>query len=309
MKLEKISNEIIDEIAPCYYLDEASSSLDVAYKLYQKNNFPPFSSVLVGKQTKGRGQRGHIWQSDDANIYAAIRLPKDGIFNTDALAPILGTIIVDSLFTTLNSKKKFKDVEFYLKWTNDILLKHCNTYYKIGGMLIEEKDNALFAGIGINIKASPILSPKSTDFTLSASHLEEFYNLEEETVFTIWSTLVYSIYLCYKKEIEKNAKNTLCLSEFSNMTTQDFEYFAQKNILEKANNYLAFANEEIQIIEAMVSDDFDYDENNEIVQEYYGVLKRISTEKQSFGGIVIDVRNGEYKGLRTFLNGRIKPLQ
>ncbi len=287
---------------PCYELDEATSSLDIAKQLVDEGRFPEWSSVIVGRQTAGRGQMRHEWHSPSGNMYAALRLPMDGIFNSHAAAPILGGIIVENLKKNLNFPKKNKKNDFCLKWTNDILITSCNNYYKIGGILLEEKNNSLFAGIGINVNSSPQFIIKNTDTTLSASHLCEHFCMENYILHDLWSTLVYYIYLCYKESDLRLLQK--CSEEISDFTFVEKDYEVQKLALERTNKYLAFTNEEIQVVDALTFEDFDYDSEGEQICTYRGKLREISLKKESLGGLVVDTNVGR----RTFLNGRIRTI-
>ena len=151
--------------ASVFVTDSATSSLDVAHSLIRDNIFPAFSSVLCRSQTSGRGQLRRNWSSPEGNIYAALCLPNIPPFSTEAAAPALGGIIVHAL----NSM----GYEVYLKWPNDILQKNPdNTWRKVGGILLEERQDTLIAGIGINIASAPDKSDLRSDYLTEAGVLQ-----------------------------------------------------------------------------------------------------------------------------------------
>lgn len=140
---------------------EASSSFDVAQALLSKNVLAPWESVLVTSQTAGRGQLRRHWSSPCGNVYAAWRLPMEPPFTEAYAALVVGCVVAEG-FQALG-------VPVRLKWPNDILLHD----KKIGGILLEERDNVLVAGIGINVYSSPSTAELRQDFAVPTSSLRE----------------------------------------------------------------------------------------------------------------------------------------
>ncbi len=282
----------------CYSFEKATSSLDVAYALYNENSLNIWDSVLVAKQTAGRGQVGREWESPTGNLYAALRLPNDGLFSTHALAIIVGGILVEKLNDIFSEKclsASFPaNASFRLKWTNDILIRDCNNYFKSGGILVEEKGNCLLCGIGINLLSAPIFSEKLEKNAINPSYISKYYKLGDLSINALWQRLVHSIYLCYiSKTLGVKASNQ-----------DEINFLLQRNALKTAQKLLAFKNEEVYISEALILEDFDYGENREQITEYTGILREISLEKSSLGALVIDTSYGK----RTFIAGRVRPL-
>lgn len=121
----------------------ATSSLDVAHALAQRGMLNVWDSVLCASQTSGRGQLRRPWQSPPGNIYAALRLPLGEAFDTEGASVLVGTMLAHA----------FNDcgIPVRLKWPNDLLLHDG----KCGGILLEERNHVLLAGIGINVISSP----------------------------------------------------------------------------------------------------------------------------------------------------------
>ncbi len=297
---------------PCYSAEQATSSLDLAYSLYKQNELPEWTSVLVASQSAGRGQVGRTWTSPKGNIYAAIRLPKRGLFSSHTSAPIIGGAIVQALRNIFLEKNPHLDTasqpEFLLKWTNDIIIKHCNDYFKVGGILLEEKNDCLLCGIGLNINSAPSLSDNLDENALKASYFSHFFNIEDYTINSIWQRLVYSIYLCYLSrtlEMEEAmlAQNVLHARN-PNFSSSYADFCIQSNALLTSNNFLAFKNAKVSICEALILEEFDYDANNSQITEYTGILREISLEKDSLGALIVDTSLGR----RSFISGRVRPL-
>ncbi len=301
ISLETKEISLINESVPCYIFDELNSTFDAAYELLEKNEFNTWSSVLAYSQNKGRGQLRHNWSSPKGNLAGTLRIPKPSFFDCDAIAPIIGGILLNFLKINFDNKRTENSANFQLKWTNDLLINTKNNYFKIGGILVEERKDALFVGIGINVFTKAIFSLDNNN-SLPARYLCEFYDMEEDTIFSLWIKLVKYINLCYftqsSNTVDIALKDTLQAFEIKN------NFLLQQDFLRNANNYLAFRDKKVIISNALVSCAFDYANDGSQITEYTGILRDISLDKSSLGGIVIDTQYGR----RTFLSGSIRPL-
>lgn len=130
--------------AVLYEAMDISSVLDLSFQLLREGRFPAFSGVVARSQTKGRGRHGRVWVSPPGHLYASLRLP-DGPPYEGSLAPIaLGYELSEALERTLQ-------VKTLIKWPNDLLLER----KKVAGVLLECREGAVVAGVGINLKAPP----------------------------------------------------------------------------------------------------------------------------------------------------------
>lgn len=165
---------------PCFIADSASSSLDIAHKLVEQGCFPEFASALCLSQSQGRGQLRRPWASKEGNLYAALRLPENYPFNEEVAAPALGALLVEALNSFGYSCQ--------LKWPNDIIQYQNGTWVKVGGILLEERNDALIAGIGLNLTHAPDASQLRKDYLFPAGILEKQKNtkniLNSEKYFT-----------------------------------------------------------------------------------------------------------------------------
>ncbi len=164
-----------------------TSSLDVAHALAAAGVLPEWGAVLAVSQRAGRGQLRRPWESPPGNIYAALRLPADGVFATETAAIALGCLFAES-FAALG-------VPVQLKWPNDLLLGDA----KIGGMLIEEKLGVVLAGIGINLVSAPPPEALRQGWAVPAASLAD--RDISATPLTLWRHLVEGALFCYEAQV------------------------------------------------------------------------------------------------------------
>ncbi len=126
-----------------------SSALDVAWELHRRGVFPIWSAVLAFSQWAGRGQLRREWSSPPGNLYAALHWPSGALesagFAPQSLSLVVGLCLLESI------EKMFEVKSLSLKWPNDLL----RDGRKVGGVLLEERGEALLAGIGLNLESAP----------------------------------------------------------------------------------------------------------------------------------------------------------
>lgn len=187
-----------------------SSSLDVAWQLLKKDCLNKWDSVLAIRQWSGRGQLKRPWHSPIGNIYAALNcFPLDKFPNV-SLPVIMGFCVV----------KAFKElgINLFLKWPNDLILNK----KKVGGVLIEEKNQDILTGIGLNLNVFPSIS-QERDFKVL---LPETLGMSGKSLgpITWWLRLVQKIVLCYDELcLAKENKN-----EFVGDVEQIMEFVDKK---------------------------------------------------------------------------------
>lgn len=130
-----------------HYFGTVTSTFDEAWRLYGEGRFPVWDSVIAKSQTGGRGQMRRNWVSPPGNLYWTVRLPPVDPFDSPAAAVALGALITNALCDL--------DCQALLKWPNDVVVRTKDGIAKIAGILLEEKDGCIMAGIGINISAAP----------------------------------------------------------------------------------------------------------------------------------------------------------
>jgi BirA family biotin operon repressor/biotin-[acetyl-CoA-carboxylase] ligase len=167
----------------CFLCGPCSSSLDVAWHIAASGRLELWDSVICSSQWAGRGQMRRSWMSFPGNLYAAWRwpVPPQG-WNT--LLPLVVGYVVRCFFAD-------HGIELQIKWPNDLLLEG----RKIGGILIEEKQNVILVGVGINLVASPSQAMLRNESCMPAGNLAEFF---AKTDFVqLWAKLVSRGRSCY----------------------------------------------------------------------------------------------------------------
>ncbi len=192
---------------PLYLTGDCSSTLDIANVLCRKNLFPLWSSVLSASQNSGRGQMRRKWFSPQGNLYAALRLPLEGPFTGTAAATAIGALIAETLTNM--------DLPVLLKWPNDLIQEQQKAssdekeFCKVAGILLEEKNDALIAGIGINLDSCPGREHLRDQHALPAgipqgrnkkTNPEKFVS-----IFTLWVNLAAGIFSCYTEQCNQKS--------------------------------------------------------------------------------------------------------
>jgi len=129
-------------------LDAIDSTNDFLKGLSAQQDLENFTVVTAENQTKGKGQRGAVWNSEVGKNLIMSVLVRD--FLTDINA-IFNLNIAFSLAVIAALKKK-NIPDLSIKWPNDIL----SANKKIGGILIEnsiKSDAAILSivGLGLNV--------------------------------------------------------------------------------------------------------------------------------------------------------------
>lgn len=146
---------------------ECSSSMDVAWRCVEGDDFSAWDSVLAVSQTAGRGRHGRIWISPPGNLHAAWRWPaltKENFPDPDwknMISLLAGYVIAKAL-------QELSGIDIRLKWPNDLLAGD----RKIGGILTEIRSDLVIVGIGININACPTDADLRHGSAVPATHLE-----------------------------------------------------------------------------------------------------------------------------------------
>ncbi len=194
---------------PVFTFGHVGSVLDEAWALVAEDIFPIWASALALSQNQGRGQTRRLWHSPVGNVYAALRLPLEGPFLTTAAAPALSVFLAQAL----------QSVGYFLriKWPNDLVLQgtSAHTALKVGGILLEERQGVLMAGIGLNVVEAPCANILRENHALPAGCLGAFdmgkscitiennscFSHENPTAECLWLHLVSGLYFWYKKKL------------------------------------------------------------------------------------------------------------
>ncbi|MDE1191895.1 MAG: biotin--[acetyl-CoA-carboxylase] ligase [Arachidicoccus sp.] len=129
-------------------LNETDSSNNYASNLILSGNAIHGDAVFAKHQTKGKGQRGKLWNDESGkNIALSVMLEMAGI-QSDKQFGLIATVAL-SVFDII---KKYTSDEAKIKWPNDIYWRD----RKAVGILIENKFSGQFwqwaiAGMGVNV--------------------------------------------------------------------------------------------------------------------------------------------------------------
>ena len=132
------------------YFSFTESTNDDAFKFINNNEAQNGMLVITDNQTNGRGRRGNQWFSSPGNnLTFSLILTKSNNYDLSLFSILIGVAIIKGI-------KKFTNIDCTLKWPNDIILNN----KKIGGILIETKNNSNFfvIGIGLNVNQQEIPS-------------------------------------------------------------------------------------------------------------------------------------------------------
>jgi BirA family transcriptional regulator, biotin operon repressor / biotin---[acetyl-CoA-carboxylase] ligase len=127
------------------YLEQTPSTMDLAKELARKG-CPAFTTVVAGRQARGRGRLRRFWSSKEGGLYFTVVLrPR---------IPVLWSSRVNFLasFTLASILRQGYGVAAGLKWPNDILVDG----RKLCGLLSEmesegEQVSFINIGIGLNV--------------------------------------------------------------------------------------------------------------------------------------------------------------
>lgn len=129
-----------------YSYDEIDSTNTEALRL-AKEGAEHGTLVTAKKQYAGRGRRGRIWESEDAdNIYMSLLLRPE--FSAEK-APMLTLVMAYSVAKILREKEM---VDVKIKWPNDLVIGKKKICGILTEMKMEErKISSVIIGVGINV--------------------------------------------------------------------------------------------------------------------------------------------------------------
>lgn len=148
-----------------------TSTFDALWYLQQQSELEPWTSLLASCQAEGRGQMRREWVSPRGNVYVSLILPEHAIFQHEGAAIALGYLVTCAL--------RALGYDVYLKWPNDIVTAD---FKKVGGILIEERNGVVMAGIGLNLVSAPEQEQLRSPLCFQAGTLSSVQTSENKTV-------------------------------------------------------------------------------------------------------------------------------
>ncbi len=122
--------------------------MDLCADLMDRNGFSEESCIVLAEsQTNGRGRRGRSWKSDVGNLYLSLGFECPNEKDISQLS-FVAALAAGKSIASFN-----KDMKLAYKWPNDLFVED----KKIGGILIETKDQKVIIGFGLNILTAPFL--------------------------------------------------------------------------------------------------------------------------------------------------------
>ncbi|HEY4174361.1 MAG TPA: biotin--[acetyl-CoA-carboxylase] ligase [Rhodopila sp.] len=129
-----------------WHHDKIGSTNDEARRLAQQGA-PHGTVVHADEQTAGRGRMTHKWYSPAGNLYISVLLRTGQPANrTPELSFLAALAVADTVEALLP-----RQTRAMLKWPNDVLVSGA----KIAGILLEQVDDAIVMGIGLNVLEAP----------------------------------------------------------------------------------------------------------------------------------------------------------
>lgn len=167
--------------ATTYAVGNCTSTFDVAWRLMERAFLPEWGGVIAATQKSGRGQVRRHWHSPRGNLYVSFRLPGHPLLQGDAAAIVVSYLLVESF-----SRMGFT---LQLKWPNDLLSMDGK---KVAGLLLEERNGVLMAGLGVNLAEVPSPGEMRADRATEAAVLfPDDSSAQEEPLapFPLWRRL------------------------------------------------------------------------------------------------------------------------
>jgi BirA family biotin operon repressor/biotin-[acetyl-CoA-carboxylase] ligase len=145
-----------------HHYNELGSTNDEARRLAEAGAMHG-TVVHADQQSAGRGRRSRRWFSPPGNLYLSIvlrfDLPPARRVELGFLAALAVAEAVDALLPQW--------VRATLKWPNDVLVRNG----KIAGILLEDADEAMILGIGLNVLHAPSGVPYQVSTIVGCSGL------------------------------------------------------------------------------------------------------------------------------------------
>lgn len=183
---------------PCIYLDLTDSTINVA------SEQPSGTLVVAGSQTKGKGQRGNVWQSPVGCAMASLKLVCLKSCFLGKRITFLQHVIGLSALRALEEidRERLGCSSIKLKWPNDIIYINPldKARFKIGGILVNSEDRGnifdIVLSFGLNVLnpepticISKIIPTKTVSteqiIALIMNHLEEYTSDFDESKFNL----------------------------------------------------------------------------------------------------------------------------
>ncbi|MGA9637512.1 biotin--[acetyl-CoA-carboxylase] ligase [Flavobacterium sp.] len=204
-------------------LSAIDSTNDFLKELSSQQEIDNFTVVTAEIQTKGKGQMGAIWVTEEGKNLIMSLFVKDFLLGVEGIFNLNVAVAV----SIIQSLQNFNIPDLSIKWPNDIMSYH----FKIGGILVEnsiKSDGSVNSviGLGLNVnqmnfdnlpKASSLALICKSEFDREnilsevIKKIQENLHLMEENIDTLW--LSYTN-LLFKKGVPMAFKNSVSNENF-----------------------------------------------------------------------------------------------
>lgn len=202
-----------------------TSTFDALWYLKKHVSLPAWTGLLASAQMQGRGQMRREWLSPRGNMYLSLLLPESELFRHEGAAIVVGYLVAKAL--------RSLGYDVYLKWPNDIVTADLR---KVGGILLEERDGVVMAGIGINLACAPSFDVLRNKYCLPADILSSSGNTDEKSTERF---LQLSPFLLCKELV-----NSIIVEYIYALSSIDFA-----SAMQEANMLLALKESRVHIVE------------------------------------------------------------
>lgn len=168
---------------------DCSSAFDVAHWLEKEGLLQNWDSVLALSQRAGVGQYGRTWISPPGNLHAVWKLPVSLLERGSLLPLMVGAALALAL--------EARGIRVAVKWPNDLVLEDG----KLGGILIRSGPDRIFAGIGMNLVAAPLVHELRENASICARSLNQ--RQSDDVFFLFWKDMVQHAGKFLAKMLEK----------------------------------------------------------------------------------------------------------
>lgn len=195
-----------------FQYESTLSTMDCLYDLIKEKKAEPWDSVVAKIQLAGRGQARKPWISLEGNLFASIFLPRAEPFDSMAAPVALGAMLALAL--------RNLGYSVAVKWPNDIIAINDKRLRKICGILLEDKEDCVIAGIGINLSSAPAVDELEFRPEIEPGFLRQIrpgniepfklwlelsswiYEKHAENFFSEWKTIAENILIWKNEKVE-----------------------------------------------------------------------------------------------------------
>lgn len=122
-----------------------------SYLSKHANDYENGSLIVAEIQTNGKGRLNRTWNSKHKdNLYLSFIIKDYNFIKKITQIPIICSI---ALFNSINFFTKSNKIK--IKWPNDIIEAKTSSFSKISGILIENFNDYLVVGMGVNLNIAP----------------------------------------------------------------------------------------------------------------------------------------------------------